>query len=227
MEEVVVSSGSIIGQPSSASTGDQAEQTVTAMPLCADLDGRTNALVRADMPAGTYGVHCRVLTDNAQIGVQSVIDQGVIAAVDVFNPADMPGAAGAEICLQGVGSMVFLDAAQMPRVPQPLVSLQRDGYTCATIPGLGTVVLVQNGSNPVEAAPAPAAVQTLNNCRVTTTHMLNLRAEPSTSSTALEMVPYETTLTATAATNGWYEVVYLDMQGWLSADYLLTEGVCR
>ena len=118
------------------------------VPLCADLDGMTNPVVRVLLPPGTYGVHCRIIAENrvftrsaAEVGVPSVLDRGVIHAVDVFSPSNA-SAAGVFVCLQGEGDLIFLDAAGAPRTPQPLPVQPRDGFSCSMIPNVGTVVLV-------------------------------------------------------------------------------------
>ena len=121
-----------------------------SVPLCADLDGTTNPVVRVSLPLGVYGVYCSIIAQNrvftrtpAEVGVQSVLDRGVIHAVDVFSPSNA-SAAGVLICLEGEGDLIFLDAAGAPRVPQPLPVQLQDGFSCAVIPNVGTVVLVQN-----------------------------------------------------------------------------------
>lgn len=119
-------------------------------PLCSDLDGSTNMIVRASLPAGIYATFCRIIAEDGvyrrtpgEIGVQSVIDLGVIHAVDVFSPAEESGV-GTGLCLQGEGGLIFLPSNQSPRTPQRLESYESGGYTCATLPGTGTVVLVNN-----------------------------------------------------------------------------------
>lgn len=119
-------------------------------PLCSDLDGSTNVIVRASLPPGVYATHCNIIAENgvyrrtsAEIGVQSVLEMGVIHAVDVFSPAGESGS-GTELCLQGSGSLIFLPSNQAPRIPQRLDHYQSNGYTCATLPITGTVVLVGN-----------------------------------------------------------------------------------
>jgi hypothetical protein len=118
------------------------------VPLCADLDGTTNPVVRVLLPSGIYGVHCRIIAENrvftrsaAEVGVPSVLDRGVIHAVDIFSPSNA-SAAGVFVCLQGEGDLIFLDAAGAPRTPQSLSVQPRDGFSCSLIPNVGTVVLV-------------------------------------------------------------------------------------
>lgn len=126
---------------------------------CADLTGATNPIVRADIPSGTVtngGVYCRVIAENgafvamhngaAAIGNADVLAQGVIHAVDVFGMAGGGGFVAfnnpIEVCLQGSGRFLFLDAATSPRALSQLPAVGEGGYTCASVPGAGTVVLV-------------------------------------------------------------------------------------
>ncbi len=128
-------------------------------PLCADLTGTTNPIVRADVPAGTVTngwVYCRVIAQDgefvemnqgaAALGNADVLAQGVIHAVDVFGMSGGLGVADfnnpVNVCLQGSGRFLFLDARQSPRPVSQLPATSVGGYTCANIPSAGTVVLV-------------------------------------------------------------------------------------
>jgi hypothetical protein len=61
---------------------------------------------------------------------------------------------------------------------------------------------------------------------VTTTHILNLRAAPDATSAVLTLVPYPATLSASARSGDWLQVVVGSQQGWLAASYLRLEGDC-
>ncbi|GIV80965.1 MAG: hypothetical protein KatS3mg051_0319 [Anaerolineae bacterium] len=128
-------------------------------PLCADLTGTTNPIVRADVPVGTVTngwVYCRVIAQDgefvemnqgaAALGNPDVLAQGVIHAVDVFGMSGGLGVAAfnnpVNVCLQGSGRFLFLDATQAPRTASQLPTISVGGYTCANIPNAGTVVLV-------------------------------------------------------------------------------------
>ncbi len=130
---------------------------VAAVPACADFNGSVSTIVTASIPESMFGtIFCRVLIENraalvsnagAQIGVQSVLDQGVIQAVDIFMPDGRSAmlAAPIEVCLLGSGRFIYLDATQSPRVPQLLASRASAGYTCAIVASTGTAVLVNSG----------------------------------------------------------------------------------
>ncbi len=197
----------------------------------------------------TGNVYCHVIakdgnyvTSSAEIGVGGIINLGVEQAVDVFG--ELPGGFSVvpfdrpvQICLRGVasltGEVLFLDAATARRTVERLGTVQQGSYLCVSLTGSGTLVLVSGTSGLAAPPPAPTAAPTLpasttlNNCRVTTTNApLNLRAEPSTSGTVLAQLPYNITLTATEYVPGWYNVIYLDGQGWVSATYLSFAGDC-
>ena len=127
------------------------------VPLCQDLNGTTNPAIRAQISAGTVtsgGVYCRVLAQNgtivtsaAEIGIQSILDAGVINAVDIF-ALDSGGQPiktfnkSVLACLQGRGRFIYLDDTNAPRAATTLGTSTVNGYACATIPNPGTVVLV-------------------------------------------------------------------------------------
>lgn len=128
-------------------------------PLCADLTGTTNPIVRADVPVGTVTngwVYCRVIAQDgefvemnqgaAALGNPDVLAQGVIHAVDIFGMSGGLGVAvfnnPVKVCLQGNGRFLFLDATQAPRSVSQLPATSAGGYTCANILNAGTVVLV-------------------------------------------------------------------------------------
>lgn len=212
---------------------------------CLNYDRTTGStrdgVVRTDDFDDFIDVQCRIIAENtefirsgAEIGNQGVIDLGVIHAVDVYS-TDRTNPAGAEICLRGQGDVIFMNAQQAPRQPQALAGAIDGGYTCVTLPAAGTVVLV--GDSPAVEAGQPAtptderpvsvvAGVPLTGCRITTTHIINIRSAPSLDSTVLDRVPYRLTLTATERTEDWFRVIYLDFQGWISADYLTTTGTC-
>ena len=85
------------------------------------------------------GVHFRQL-DGAGIGVQSIIDAGYLAALDVYGYVEQ----GVEVCFPQIGRVIFLDARTMPRAIVPLESTVRDGMTCVSISSPGSLVLLPN-----------------------------------------------------------------------------------
>ncbi|MBN2304870.1 MAG: DUF11 domain-containing protein, partial [Anaerolineae bacterium] len=128
-------------------------------PLCADMDGSTNPIIRASVPPATVpdgGVYCRVLAEDglyvngnqaASVGNMDVLNMGVIQAVDVFGMAGeyaVPNfSSSITVCLEGYGGFIYLDARTYPRAVTRLPTWASGNYTCATVLNAGTVVLVQ------------------------------------------------------------------------------------
>jgi hypothetical protein len=144
-----------IGSPVRAIAVTGSTSPIMSIPMCADFNGSTRPSIRAEIPAGALAsgaIFCRSLVENrqfigtaaAQIGVQSVLDAGVIQAADVFVPdatsAPTFGSA-VKVCLQGDGNFIFLSAQQTPRQPAALQTTSEGGYTCAFITSPGTAVL--------------------------------------------------------------------------------------
>jgi hypothetical protein len=212
------------------------------VPLCADFDGTTNEIIRANVPQGTVtdgGVFCRVLVDNsvfvrqsAEVGKPDVLGRGVLQAVDVFalyqNGTSTPFFNNAiSVCLQGEGVLLYLDATVSPRTVVELPVFMRDGYTCTSVPNAGTVVLVSGSASVTGVVPANTGFTTsLAGCMVTTNHILNLREQPDDGSAVIRILPYNVTLTAFERTDGWFYVDYEGLRGWVSAGYVAPQGAC-
>ncbi len=85
------------------------------------------------------GVHFRQL-DGGGIGVQSIIDAGPLAALDVYGYVEQ----GVEVCFPQIGRVIFLDARTMPRAITTLPATVRDGMTCVYLDSPGSLVLLPN-----------------------------------------------------------------------------------
>lgn len=185
------------------------------------------------------------------IGSDSVLSLGVINAVEVFGITHTGGYvqqfnAGVKVCLQGAGDIIYMDAYQTPRNPTRVSYTSENDFTCASINNGGTVVLVNSsGQAPAPAAtidpnatPLPpgfvptstivpaAAGNSLVGCRVTTTYAVRLRSAPNLESEVLARLPYDIRLTATAKEGDWFQVIYLNFQGWVSSTYVRPSGTC-
>lgn len=207
------------------------------VPLCADLDGTKNPIVRAKIPANKKDIYCRVLAafkvfreNSAAIGNEDVLNRGVIHAVDIFSLHGNT-AQGSLICLYGTGSLIFLDSANAPRVPQWMAVTIQGQYSCATIPNTGTLVMVADSSG----APPPTfldvggdpVIVPLTGCKVTTTHMDNLRENPNRLGSVLTIIPWQITLNADQRAPGnWYHVIFENYNGWVNGRYVSTDGSC-
>ena len=164
------------------------------------------------------GAQCQQL-DARGIGIQSVIDAGFIAALDVWGYLGP----GVEVCFQESGSLLFLDATTAPRTVLPLPSYIAEGMTCGWIDRPGSVVLIPG---PASAPPPPETdpIETLQNCLVTTTDILNVRNSPAGNIEGL--IHYDATVTAIARTAKWFKIQYSGREGWISADYVSLQGDC-
>ena len=182
----------------------------------------------------TLGLHSGIQfqrRDAAAVGIQSVIDMGVLDVVDVW------GTIGGtyEVCFPQAGSIIFLDAATSPRTVSSIDSEVKDGFTCASMDRAGMMVLAQSVATESTAtatgagsatAPSSAPASQLTQCEVTTLYNLNLRSAPS-GETILTVIAYQTTLTATQRTDKWFFVSFDQMEGWISSRYVSTWGYCR
>jgi hypothetical protein len=119
-----------------------------ASPLCPLNADAPRHIFQTNLPPGLIDVQCRVLAVNGEftqnpgeIGIQAIIDLGVIHAVEVFSPSGA-NMGGIDFCLPGRGQVIYLDAEGQPREPQILRATQQFAYTCFQLPGAGTIVLV-------------------------------------------------------------------------------------
>ena len=226
--------------------------------LCSDFDGSTNTTVRAVFPAGSDDLYCRIIaedtnfvTDAGEVGDQGVINKGVIQAVDVYSITGAGNPAGAQVCLEGSGSLIFMDSANAPRIPVWVPGYVRGDYTCARVSATGTMVLVEEGpdgtvvtaaedladdvtssstSDDLIGASFADTVWTgtpLEGCEITTGDILNLRTRPGLDGRVITQVPFGLSLEALAVEGDRYRVIYLDGQGWLNKEYLNLGAACE
>ena len=164
--------------------------------------------------------------DSAAVGISSVIEMGVRDVVDVWGTID----GEYQVCFPQAGAIIFLDAASSPRTVETISYFVEDGYTCAKLDTAGMLVLIE----PSESLPATTTVSTgsagaLSQCQVTTLYNLNLRTTPSSTDeeTIVTVISYQTTMTSTRRTQGWFFVIHEDNTGWISARYVNIYGKCR
>ena len=179
------------------------------------------------------GIIFQRMTHHA-VGIQSVIDRGVLDVVDVWGNASQYF----DVCFPKAGHVLFLDAATSPRTVLEPSNFIRDGYSCAAMSRAGTMVLVQGSTESAESTestdstdssasralaqqfidsttdPVSSAID-LRNCEVTPKHNLRLRAAPW--GEQLDIVPSAITLTASARTQSWFKVTYEESEGWIAA----------
>ena len=82
------------------------------------------------------------------VGIQSVLDMGVLDVVDVWSNIG----SGYEVCFPVPGRVVLLDAATSPREVVPLETYAMDSHTCASSDRAGTMVLVETEAGRKRAA---------------------------------------------------------------------------
>jgi uncharacterized protein YgiM (DUF1202 family) len=136
------------------------------------------------------------------------------------------------VCLQGSGSMVYMDATQAPRLPVVLTNATSSGgYTCVNIGNAGTLVLVESrGDLPGGLAPGRGGgvglTQSLSGCQVTTNLRLNLRSVPGLDGAVLAIVPEGLTFEVGRRTRRWFQISFEGRIGWIAAGYVTPNGQC-
>lgn len=111
-----------------------------------------------------------------------------------------------------------LDGAQpvvAPNAPNP------SGGAAAAAP----IAAASDPTTTLGARDQGDVAEGLENCRVTVRRMVRIRTEPSTTTgVVMATLPYRTTYKVTDRIEGWYKVIYLDTQGWVSAEFLTPSG---
>lgn len=169
----------------------------------------------------------------AGVGIAHIVEMGFLEAVDIWSEVGW----GVTVCHTDYsnGNFVFLDAAGMPReaVTWPAAP-HIDGMACTYIETPGTVVLLRadpwqepatptpDPNAPVFGPPTPFM---LEDCQLITRDMVNLRAEAW--GDVLNIIPYETELTASEASEEFFKVTFEEQEGWVHRDWVtITAGVC-
>ena len=183
---------------------------------CSALPGANTAIT------ATYGqqsgVQCQHL-DGSGIGIQSIIDAGFIAAVDVWGYVEQ----GVEICFPQLGSITFLDAATSPRAISTIDSFSRGNNTCVHLTRAGSVILMPGA--PTTVAPADTAAQpdvattAVSGCGVHAFGHLKFLAEPSSEAEIIGYITRGTTVTFVSRRPGWYQVSHRGLTGWVGGKY--------
>ena len=168
------------------------------------------------MSSVSSNVRCEV-TEISDIDKHPLMNSGIIVAFDVWGNLNL----GAEVCSQRLGSILFVDTAVSPpevtRLATDADAVLAEESVCVAVVKAGTVVLVEPLT---EESSIP-----LTNCQVTTTNVLRLRDEAA-GPNVKTLVPYGVVMPTTARTAGWFNVSFLGIDGWVSADHLATQGQC-
>ncbi|MCY4061609.1 MAG: SH3 domain-containing protein [Chloroflexi bacterium] len=171
------------------------------------------------------GVQCQEINASG-IGIQSVLDAGFVKAVDVWGYVEQ----GVQVCFDAAGPMVFLDAATAPRTVQAIETFRVGAQTCTSIWRPGSVILLVSQTSAYSWPAATAQPLLLPSptpapqCLGASTAAVNLRDAPMGSRIG-GIYPSET-VNVLASEAGWYQVEYLGLVGWVSAQYLSLNGEC-
>ena len=130
-------------------------------PLAAEVNADPESVVRVGLlDSMSEDIHVRVIVANGEyvlwqgselthggfIGNQGVLDMGVWQAVDIFSPTGLRYfEGGIVVCLDGKGTLVYLNANNAPRIAEIVGSYtvpEFPGFTCVTLFEPGTLVLV-------------------------------------------------------------------------------------
>ncbi len=213
--------------------GDTVDINLTPPPAvqtCAMLKG-SFATISATFGLAS-GVQCQQV-GAAGIGIQSVIDAGFMAAVDVWGYVEQ----GVEICFPQLGSLTFLDAATSPRSVSTIQSYGDGGNTCTHLTRAGTVVLAPGAPTETRAPTAvPAAVtQPVTStvpgraevgCPILATGHLKLKDTPSSEAEIIGYITRGTSMIVVGRVIGWYQVSHGGQTGWVGGKYTAAAANC-
>lgn len=246
------------GTGSTADGDDPTDAAAIPVPVV-QLNAQPDSIIRTNVPPGAVpngDVFVRLLVVNGQLvvapnelGDPALVGQSFQQGAEIFG-LTFGGAsviqfeAGVQVCLFGVGQILYRDASLIPRQTVALPTTFVDGFTCAVIPNSGTLLLrvTTPDGQPVDAiittgdAPPPlpqqperdsASLLPLDDCMVTTQYLMNLRAGPGTDEPVIMKLPYDVTLTAfSRSADGWFEVDYNGTRGWASSSLMTADGAC-
>ena len=193
------------------------------VPGCApdeiDPDSPENPYICDDVPieivikTGDRDVRCEVI-EISDIDKHPLMNAGIKVAVDVWGRAE----AGVEVCFRGGGSLVFMDTSASPPAVSRLSLYSSGDMTCGKFSKSGVVVHV--------SALSDDSSIPLSDCTVTTKNVLRLRDEAG-GQQIKALIPFRVSLPAKARTASWFFVDFMGLDGWVSAGYVQTEGLCE
>ena len=198
--------------------GDSAAGAAPAISTCLTLPGIAVSGI-------SQSTQCQRV-DAVGIANPNIREGDYVDAVDVWSWV-LPNT---QICFEAAGGGIkFIDTATIPRTVHDLEAHSLNGLTCAEINGPGILVLLPGDPPPARnaasgSAPTATTGQSLSGCMVRATASLNLRLSPG--GAVIGGVGETWLLTAVERTAGWFRVDRLGEYGWISADYVETEGTC-
>ena len=125
------------------------------------------------------------------------------------------------------GYHALLDGSPAIGAADPRYCLETDQLGTSRPQGGGCDIGAIESTVGSPARVESAARETVAACAVTTTHALNFRDRPSLAGARIGLVRQGATLDAVGRTARWFNVEYQGVAGWISADYVVTEGDCR
>lgn len=182
----------------------------------------------------SMSVQCQIV-GFAGIGVPSIINAGPLAAVDVWGPLGVE----AKVCFTSSGSITFLDATTSPRTQTTPEYYSRDGLTCTRISHPGTVILMpammvtdnagqmddaMMNKDPLLIPDSMDGMVYLENCQVIPLYNLNFRDVPA--GEKIGVIANGVTRIALARTANWFKVEHDDVEGWITAHHVDSNGNC-
>jgi hypothetical protein len=198
-------------------------QPAQALPADTWLPAERPAPAPIVVPENTYptpqscdfaGDAVSVTAVNNGASCEGVDISAISAPPDSLDAVAVAGALdiGAQVCFRRHGSIVILEDGGIDPRFHELDSYRTADSTCAWINQPGTVALV-------------AAPPQLTECAVTTTSVLKFRRTPEEGA-VIGLIQKGVRLDVAARTPYWYNVHYGGRDGWVSGDYLRTNGFC-
>ena len=216
------SGGSCGGGGESGNSARRRKEIKPVVHTCMTLSSASNGINVSSSAGLESGIQCQQL-DGPGIGIASIIEAGYTHAVDVWGTFQ-----DVQVCFENAsGSMLFLDSANSPRTAASIESFVEEGKACANIDRPGSLVLVP-AQGTVTAAPSERTAtvpRSTFGCKVTTTTFLSFRESPNGPNVFFYVQP-DVTLYATSRVDDWFRVRLLNTDGWISARYVTSEGVC-
>lgn len=200
------------------SSSEPANTPVPAPPTCENLP--TGVTVTGHVS----GTECQE-RDAGGVGNQTIIDFGLKKAIDIWG---FVPATGVDVCFADTGLIILLDAATAPRTIVSLSNYADGNSLCAHVEDEGTAILMPSDfarSGHVQEVDVQEVELQLTGCTVTTTAIVNQRNEPD-GDTVLYVILNDYSFQASARTTSWFKIDNFGTVGWISADYVSTEGTC-
>lgn len=163
--------------------------------------------------SGHRDLRCEVV-EVSDIDNHPLMNAGITVAVEIWGRTE----AGVEVCFADDGSLVFIDTSASPPAISRLSLYASGDLMCGKFTKSGVVAQV--------SALSDESSIPLSECTVTTSNVLRLRDEADWQQVKA-LVPFRVTLPAKARTASWFFVEFMGMDGWVSAGYVQTEGICE